>query len=194
MGLGGRIVGYGGECSHYGEAYLVQYPVEGGYGFPFAGCALPDRAATSYSSILAVDGTLRYGWTGDRSCPPPGAACSSYAGSSGITLTRLPASLEVSRDPDTVSLDAVPAGHGFTFRGRANPHDQVSISGTASHPLSWRGYRTAQYATFNNACAGVTRFRDCLDADATGRFVAGARRRTGGADARASLSPASRHS
>jgi hypothetical protein len=126
--------------------------LEGGYGFPFAGCNLPDPSATSYSGVLAVDGTLRYGWPGDRSCPPPGEACSSYSGSSGITLTRLQASMEVTPDANSESLEAAPAGHPFTFRARATP-DRL---GTYPTPFIYDGAGW-QFTTD----AGVTWDLDC---------------------------------
>ena len=98
LGLAGRVYAFG--CSHQGEAYLVEYPVDGGFGYPFAGCQLagaPD-VVTSYSDTVLVSGTLYYGYAFDAACPYPDAACASYTGSSGVSLVRPSATLAIGGD------------------------------------------------------------------------------------------------
>lgn len=98
LGLAGRVYAFG--CSHQGEAYLVEYPADGGYGYPFAGCQLagaPD-VVTSYSDTVLVSGMLYYGYAYDAACPYPDAACASYTGSSGVSLVRPSATLAIGGD------------------------------------------------------------------------------------------------
>jgi hypothetical protein len=98
LGLAGRVYGFG--CSHQGEAFLIEYPDDGGYGLPFAGCQLagaPD-AVTSFSDTLLVSGMLYYGYGFDAACPYPDAACASYTGSSGVSLARPSATLAIGGD------------------------------------------------------------------------------------------------
>lgn len=98
LGLAGRVYAFG--CSHQGEAYLLNYPDDGGYGFPFAGCQLagqPD-VTTSYSDTVLVSGMVYYGYAFDAACPYPDAACASYTGSSGVSLVRPSATLSIGGD------------------------------------------------------------------------------------------------
>jgi hypothetical protein len=120
LGLRGRGIGNDG-CSGQGEAMLIDYLVDGGFGPVFSGCDLSDPNATSHTDTLSVNGSLQYVWSGDSSCPPPASACASYSGSSGIVVSRLPASLDMSVETNGASLGALPAGHGITVTGRPNP-------------------------------------------------------------------------
>lgn len=98
LGLAGRMYAFG--CSHQGEAYLVEYPDDGGYGYPFAGCQLagaPD-VVTSLSDTVLVNGSLYYGYAFDAACPYPDAACASYTGRSGVSLVRPSATLALAGD------------------------------------------------------------------------------------------------
>jgi hypothetical protein len=96
LGLAGRVSGFG--CSHQGEAYLVNYNDEG-YGFPFAGCQLAGTPElTTFTDNVIVYGEVRYGYAFDAACPYPDAACASYSGSSGVSLSRLTASLAIGGD------------------------------------------------------------------------------------------------
>ena len=98
LGLAGRVYAFG--CSHQGEAYLLNYPDDGGYGYAFAGCQLagqPD-VVTSLSDTVLVSGMVYYGYAFDAACPYPDAACASYTGSSGVSLSRLPATLTIGGD------------------------------------------------------------------------------------------------
>ena len=98
LGLAGRVYGFG--CSHQGEAFLIAYPDDGGYGLPFAGCQLagaPD-VVTSFSDTLLVSGMVYYGYGFDAACPYPDTACASYTGSSGVSLARPSATLAIGGD------------------------------------------------------------------------------------------------
>ena len=98
LGLAGRVYAFG--CSHQGEAYLLNYPDDGGYGYAFAGCQLAGQPdiVTSLSDTVLVSGMVYYGYAFDAACPYPDAACASYTGSSGISLSRLPATLTIGGD------------------------------------------------------------------------------------------------
>ncbi|HET7188046.1 MAG TPA: hypothetical protein VFI52_07820, partial [Gemmatimonadaceae bacterium] len=98
LGLAGRVYAFG--CSHQGEAYLVEYQGDAGYGFPFAGCQLagqPD-VVTTLSDTVLVSGFVYYGYAFDAACPYPDAACASYTGSSGVSLVRPSATLAIDGD------------------------------------------------------------------------------------------------
>lgn len=97
LGLAGRVSGFG--CTHQGEAYLVGFPDGGDFEYPFRGCQLAGTPSmTSYSDTILVNGFLRYGYGYDAACPYPDSACGSYAGSSGISLRRLSATLGLAGD------------------------------------------------------------------------------------------------
>lgn len=98
LGLAGRVYAFG--CSHQGEAFLVEYPDDGGFGYPFAGCQLagqPD-VVTSVSDTVLVSGMVYYGYGFDAACPYPDSACASYTGSSGVSLVRPSATLAIGGD------------------------------------------------------------------------------------------------
>lgn len=97
LGLAGRISGFG--CTHQGEAYLVDF-ADGDYGYSFAGCQLAASPTlmTIFSDTVIVNGLVRYGYAYDAACPYPDAACASYSGSSGVSLSRLPATLDITGD------------------------------------------------------------------------------------------------
>ena len=61
LGLAGRVYAFG--CSHQGEAYLLNYPDDGGYGYAFAGCQLAGapNVVTSLSDTVIVSGMVYYG-------------------------------------------------------------------------------------------------------------------------------------
>lgn len=121
LGLAGRVSAFG--CSHQGEAYLVNYPDEGGFGFPFAGCQLAgsDPTASSFSDIVLVSGTVRYGYTFDSACPFPDYACATYQGGSGIALERLRATLAIAGDSVRGGvLNAFP-GREYLLRAEGMP-------------------------------------------------------------------------
>ena len=98
LGLAGRISGFG--CTHQGEAYLVNFPDDDDYGYPFRGCQLAGSPTfmTVFSDTVVVSGVVRYGYAFDAACPYPDAACASYSGSSGVSLRRLPATLGLAGD------------------------------------------------------------------------------------------------
>jgi hypothetical protein len=98
LGLPGRISGFG--CTHQGEAYLVNFPDDDDFGYPFTGCDLAGRPTlmTDFADTVLVSGLVRYGYGFDAACPYPDSACASYSGSSGVSLTRLPATLEITGD------------------------------------------------------------------------------------------------
>lgn len=98
LGLAGRVYAFG--CSHQGEAYLLEYPDDGGYGYPFAGCQLAGQpgVVTSLSDTVLVSGMVYYGYGFDAACPYPDAACASYTGSSGVSLVRPSATLAIGGD------------------------------------------------------------------------------------------------
>lgn len=98
IGLAGRSSGFG--CSHQGEAYLLDYPDGGGYGFPFAGCSLADRPGLvdTFSDTVAVDGRLYYGYSYDAACPYPDEGCAAYTGTSGVSISSIPATLAITGD------------------------------------------------------------------------------------------------
>jgi hypothetical protein len=98
LGLAGRISAFG--CTHQGEAYLVNFPDEGDFGFPFAGCQLAasPTLVTAFTDTVVVNGLVRYGYGFDAACPYPDSACASYSGSSGVSLSRLPATLGIFGD------------------------------------------------------------------------------------------------
>lgn len=98
LGLAGRVYAFG--CSHQGEAYLLHYPDDGGYGFPFAGCQLAGQSdlMTSFSDTVLVSGMVHYGYAYDAACPYPDAACASYSGTSGVSLVRPTATLSIDGD------------------------------------------------------------------------------------------------
>jgi hypothetical protein len=98
LGLAGRISGFG--CSHQGEAYLVNFPDDDDFGFLFSGCQLAASPTfmTAFSDTVLVRGLVRYGYGFDAACPYPDSACASYTGSSGVSLSRLPASLDITGD------------------------------------------------------------------------------------------------
>jgi hypothetical protein len=120
LGLAGRIGGFG--CTHQGEAYLLSYPDDGGYGFPFTGCQLAGSptTVTSFSDTVMVNGLVRYGYGFDAACPYPDTTCGSYSGSSGISLSRLSASL-------TIGGDSVVGG-----RLRAWPRREYTLGASAN--------------------------------------------------------------
>ncbi len=91
LGLAGRGWAYG--CSHQGEAFLIQFYDGGGYDLPFAGCSLVGTPnVNEFSDTIAVLGHLEYGYSSDSPCVYPDVACASYHGSSGATVTHIPAS------------------------------------------------------------------------------------------------------
>jgi hypothetical protein len=98
LGLAGRISGFG--CTHQGEAYLVNFPDDDDFGYPFTGCQLAGSPTlrTEYSDTVLVSGLVRYGYGFDAACPYPDSGCASYSGGSGVTLTRLPATLGITGD------------------------------------------------------------------------------------------------
>src|SRR4051812_15699256 len=99
IGLAGRVSGFG--CSHQGEAYVVNFPEEGDYGFPFAGCQVVGVTPplTTFTDTVPVSGQVRYGYSWDSACPYPQYDCASYSGNSGVSLTRVPAiALAISGD------------------------------------------------------------------------------------------------
>jgi hypothetical protein len=102
---------YGFGCSHQGEAFLLNYPDDGGIGYPFAGCQLagqPDLV-TSYADTVLVNGKVYYGYAFDAACPYPDAACAAYTGSSGVSLVRPSATLAIGGDSvDAGVLRALP--------------------------------------------------------------------------------------
>jgi hypothetical protein len=104
IALPGRISGFG--CSHQGEAYLVTFPADGAYGFPFAGCQLAGVTPppTTFTDTVPVNGQVRYGYSWDSACPFPDYGCASYSGSSGVSIARVPASAL------TISGDSVAGG------------------------------------------------------------------------------------
>lgn len=107
LGLAGRISGFG--CTHQGEAYLFDFP-DGEFEYAFRGCQFAGTPSmTAYSDTIVVSGFVRYGFGFDAACPYPDSACGSYAGSSGISLRRLSATLGLSGDSvKGGSLRAVP--------------------------------------------------------------------------------------
>jgi hypothetical protein len=98
LGLAGRISGFG--CTHQGEAYLVNFPDGGDYGFPFTGCQLAARPTlmTTFTDTVLVEGVVRYGYGFDAACPYPDSDCASYSGGSGVSLSRLSATLRITGD------------------------------------------------------------------------------------------------
>jgi hypothetical protein len=98
LGLAGRISGFG--CTHQGEAYLVNFPDGDDFGFPFAGCELAASPTfmTVFADTVLVSGLVRYGYGFDAACPYPDSACAVYTGSSGVSLSRLPATLHIAGD------------------------------------------------------------------------------------------------
>ena len=97
LGLAGRSSPMG--CSHQAEAYLLSFPDGGGYGYSFLGCDLAAAGLlTEYTDTVAVSGWVKWGYSYDAGCPVPEQTCTEYTGGSSVTLTRLPASLEISAE------------------------------------------------------------------------------------------------
>lgn len=121
LGLAGRLSGFG--CTHQGEAYLASFPDEGGYGLPFAGCRLAGSptTVTSFSDTIMVDGLVRYGYSFDAACPYPDTACGSYSGSSGVSLSRLSAALNIGGDSVVGGTLRAWPGREYTLAASASP-------------------------------------------------------------------------
>lgn len=121
MGLAGRVSGFG--CSHQGEAYLVNFPAEGGYGFPFAGCQLAgsEVPVTSFSDIVMVSGLVRFGYSFDAACPYPNQSCARYAGTSGVALERLRATMAIGGDSVRGGELRARTGREYVLRAEATP-------------------------------------------------------------------------
>ncbi|HEY2065585.1 MAG TPA: hypothetical protein VGG84_06470 [Gemmatimonadaceae bacterium] len=98
IGLAGRSSAF--DCSHQGEAYLLNYPDGGGYGLPFTGCSVAARAGLvdTFSDTVAVSGWVYYGYSYDAACPYPDEACAAYTGSSGVSISRVPATVAIAGD------------------------------------------------------------------------------------------------
>jgi hypothetical protein len=98
IGLAGRSSGFG--CSHQGEAYLLNYHDGGGYDFAFTGCSLagPSEPVNTFSDTVVVNGSVFYGYSYDAACPFPDEACAAYTGSSGVSISRVPATLGITGD------------------------------------------------------------------------------------------------
>jgi uncharacterized protein YcbK (DUF882 family) len=120
LGLAGRMTAFG--CSGQGSAFLLMYPDAGGYSFAFTGCQLDTAPLiTSFSDTVALNGSVYYGYDYDAACPYPDQQCAAYSGSSGVSVTRIPASFAITTDGAHDGVLRATPRHEYVFRAAASP-------------------------------------------------------------------------